>query len=110
MNIIIDYLLKRGWQLAIIVLLLAIIGLMYIALQHKDVMIAGLKVQNMRQDIVIKQSQAIAAEEKRIADANGKKADEYHILADTQLAEIQRQEVPQDCEKAKDWLIESLAD
>lgn len=109
MNWIIDYLLKRGWLLAAIGLLLAVIALMYIALQRKDVVIAGLKAQNVAQYIALQQAQAVAAEEKRLNDINAKKAQEYRVLADSQLSEIQRMQVPEECEKAKEWLIRNIS-
>jgi hypothetical protein len=108
MNWLIDYLLKHAWPLAIVALLLSINGLQYISGLHKESVIAGLKAQNVEQYIALQQAESVAQEEKRLNTINTKKADEYRALALAQQEEIKRSEVPENCEKAKDWVIESL--
>jgi hypothetical protein len=108
MNWIIDYLLKHAWPLAIVALLLAINGLQYISGIHKDSVIAGLKAQNVAQYIALQQAESVAAEEKKLNDINAKKADEYRALALAQEEEIKHSQVPEHCEEAKEWVIESL--
>lgn len=108
MNFIIDYLLKHAWPLGVIGLLLGVIGLYHISNTHKDNVIAGLKAQNVEQGIALMHAQSLAEKEEKLNKLNAKKADEYHALADAQVSEIKRAQVPADCEKAKEWVISSL--
>lgn len=110
MNFIIDYLIKHAWPLGVIALLLGVIGLYHISNTHKDNVIAGLKAQNVEQGIALMQAQSLAEKEEKLNKLNAKKADEYHALADAQAAAIKRAQVPEDCQKAKEWVIASLAE